>query len=429
VTSPESQASGSEPPVDHPLRTATVELPAPVISLRRNRNFQLLWSGSALSLLGLFSAETAFILLILALTGSPGLTSLFTAVQTGVAIAVGLPAGRLLDRYDRRLLLVLIEAVRAAITASVVLAFWLDRVTLAHLLGAAVVLGGLQPLGSARMLLLRAAVAPSQLTSAVTAEEVRTNAAELAGPPLGGALFGVGHALPFLFSGILYVLAVVMALLLKIPRTAPLSTPGSSGMFSGLGAVLREPTMRAVVLVIMLINGIAWPVQLVAVVLLQRRGTPPWQIGLTVAGFALGGLAGAALVRWLHSRLSPGILLITVVAAEVPVIAGLSWSPGPAWTGLLCFAFGFGLPAIKVLIDVLIIRQIPDSIRGRALSGVITLFSLSVPAAMVATGLLLEYVTPAAAPLVLAGILLAGIAYAASRSTIRAAVWPADAGD
>jgi hypothetical protein len=41
----------------------------------------------------------------------------------------------------------------------------------------------------------------------------------------------------------------------------------------------------------------------------------------------------------------------------------------------------------------------------------------------------LEYVTPAAAPLVLAGILLAGIAYAASRSTIRAAVWPAYAGD
>jgi MFS family permease len=394
--------------------------------LRRNRNFQVLWTGSALSFLGLFSAETAFVLLVLALTGSPGLTSLFTAIQTGAAIAVGVPAGWLLDRYDRRLLLVLTEAVRAVVAVSVVLAAWLHGVTLAHLLGAAAVLGGLQPLGSARMLLLRAAVPPSQLTSAVTAEEVRTNAAELAGPPLGGALFGVSHALPFLVSGVLYVLAVLVALLLEVPRTTPPSGPGSNGMFSGLGAVLRQPTMRAVVLVIMLINGIAWPAQLIAVVLLQRRATPPWQIGLTVAAFAVGGLAGASLVSWLHKRLRPGILLITVVGAEVPILAGLSWSPGPAWTGLVCFAFGLGLPAIKVMIDVLIIREIPDSIRGRALSGVVTLFSLSVPAAMVATGLLLQYSIPATAPLALAGILLVGIAYAAFRPTIRAAAWPAD---
>jgi hypothetical protein len=51
--------------------------------------------------------------------------------------------------------------------------------------------------------------------------------------------------------------------------------------------------MRAVVLVIMLVNSIAWPAQLIAIVLLQRRATPPWQIGLAVPGFALGGLAGA----------------------------------------------------------------------------------------------------------------------------------------
>jgi predicted MFS family arabinose efflux permease len=407
-----------------PAGTVLAQSTTTPVPLRRNRNFQLLWTGSALSFLGLFSAETAFVLAVLALTGSPGLTSLFTAVQTGAAIVAGIPAGRLLDRRDRRLLLVLTEAVRAVVAASVAIAFWLDGITLLHLLGAAALLGGLQPFGSARMLLLRATVAPAQLTAAVTAEEVRTNAAELAGPPMGGALFGVSQALPFLVSGVLYVVALVVALFLRIPRVAPAETPGPDGMFSGVLAVMREPTMRAVVLVIMLVNSIAWPAQLIAIVLLQRRGTPPWQIGLAVAGFALGGLAGAGLVTFLHRWLRPGMLLITVVATEVPILVGLAWSPGPAWTGLVCFAFGLGLPAIKVLIDVLIIRQIPDNLRGRALSGVITLFSLSVPVAMVATGLLLQYFSAATAPVVLAGILFVGIAGAASRRTLRAASWP-----
>lgn len=350
-------------------------------------------------------------------------------MQTAAAIVVGIPGGRLLDRYDRRLLLVLTECTRALIAASLVVAFWLDGVTLVHLLVVAAVLGGLQPFGTARMLLLRAAVPAEQLTAAVTAEEVRTNAAELGGPPLGGFLYGVAQVLPFLFAGVMFVASFSIALFIRVPRTVRTAPTEREGLFAGLAAVMREPTMRAVALVIMLVNSIGWPAQLIAIVLLQRRGTPPWQIGVAVAGFAVGGLAGATLVRWLHSRLRPGVLLVTVVLTEVPILLGLSIPLGPAWVGLVCFSFGLGIPAIKVLIDVLIIRQIPDELRGRALSGVFTLFSLSVPVAMVVTGLLLQHFSPATAPAVLAGILFAGIAYAASRRTLRQAEWPPEGAD
>ena len=97
----------------------TVELPTrQPVPLRSNRNFQLLWTGSAAALLGLFVAEIAFPLVILSLTGSPGLTSLFAAVQTGAAVLLGIPAGRLLDAKDRRAILIAAELAAADFLAA-----------------------------------------------------------------------------------------------------------------------------------------------------------------------------------------------------------------------------------------------------------------------------------------------------------------------
>jgi len=413
------------------VQSAGVE-PAAAVPLRRNRNFLALWIGAAAAFLGLSVAEIAFPLIILARTGSPGLVGVFALVQTGCSVVIGLPAGRLLDRYDRRVLLVLAECGRALAAASVLAALWAGHLYVAHLLAVAAVLGGLQAFGVARMLLLRSVVPGEQLTAAVTAEEVRTNAADLGGPALGGFLYGLSQLLPFAVVTATFAVSTVLALLVRVPSTPRSARPGPgerNHMFSGLLEVMREPTMRAVVLIIMLVNGIAWPAQLVAVVLLQHRQTPSWQIGLALAGFAAGGLAGTALVKPLHRLLRPGVLLIVVVLAEVPVLLGLS-SPGglggPVWIGAMCFAFGLGLPSIRVLIDVLIIRQIPDALRGRALGGVITLFTLSVPAGMGLSGVLLTVLAPVVVPVVLAAVLLAGLGYAASRRVIWRSRWPSD---
>lgn len=394
-----------------------------VVPLRRNRNFRLLWSGSAGAFLGLFAAETALPLLIMALWSSPALTSAFAAVQTTTTVLCGVPAGRLLDRYDRRLLLVLAESVRAVGMGTLALAVWLDRLTIAHVLAIAALLGGVQSLGTARMLLLRAGVPDEQLTAAVTAEEVRTNAAELGGPPLGGFLFGLAHTVPFLAATALFALSAALTWLVRLPARAASAVP-HDGLLDGVKAVLREKTMRAAVLVIMLINAVAWPTQLVTVVLLQQRDVPPWQVGLVVAGFAVGALAGTPLVAPLHRKLGPGTLLLAVTLGQAPALAGLALPLGPWWTALMCAWFGVGLPQVRVLLDVLVIRQVPDERRGRALSGVLTLITLSLPVGMSGAGLLMDRFSPPSALLILAGVLLVGVLCAATRRSVRTARWP-----
>ena len=210
-------------------------------------------------------------------------------------------------------------------------------------------------------------------------------------------------------------------------RLAPQAEPAAEragGMLDGLKAVLGERTMRAAVSVVMLLNAVAWPVQLITVVLLQQGGVPPWQIGLVMAGFAVGALAGTLLVAPLHRALRPGVLLVVVMLVQAPTLVGLALPLGVWWTALMCVCFGIWLPQVRVLLDVLVVRQIPDERRGRALSGVLTLLTLSLPVAMVGAGLLMDRLSAPASLLLLAGALVVGAAAAVSRASLRTARWP-----
>ncbi len=162
-----------------------------MLPLRRNRAFQTLWAGSAASALGISVADVAYPLAILGVTRSPADAGLFAAMQTVGQILSGIPAGHLVDRRSPRMLLIVAETGRALVTGLVVLALIMGWLTLPLLLIAAVLLGAGQPVVSAaRLLMIRTVVPKEQLTRAMTQDEVRINGSELAGPPIGGALYG-----------------------------------------------------------------------------------------------------------------------------------------------------------------------------------------------------------------------------------------------
>jgi MFS family permease len=80
-------------------------------SLARNRNYTLLWGGQALAEVGFSASMIAFPLLVLVLTGSPVLSGLVLTVDATAQLVVGLPAGALVDRWDRRRIMLCCEAV------------------------------------------------------------------------------------------------------------------------------------------------------------------------------------------------------------------------------------------------------------------------------------------------------------------------------
>jgi len=397
--------------------------------LRRNVRFQTLWIGSTIGFLGIEVADIAYPLAVLALTGSPAEAGLFGGLQTLATLLAGLPAGHVVDRFDRRRVLVLAETARMLAAASVAVALAEHHLTLVHLLVVAAVLGASTPFGgTARMLLLRAVVPSDQLTAALAQEQVRDGASQLAGPPLGGFLYGVRQLLPFLFSAVAFAVSLVCALVVRVPPRPSVDqgTSRQSGILSGVHAIWRDPTLRAATVLAAALNTVFAPLALIATVILKRQQVAPLLIGVALAGMAVGGLVGAALVGPLHRRFRPGTLLIGFATVLVPLMAALGIPWGPWWMAVVLLCMGLGMPAMQVLVDVLILRQVPDEERGRAVAAVITLFGLGMPVGAAAAGLLLQFFSAPQAMFVLAGGLVLCAAFAGSRRELRAARWPGE---
>src|SRR5579871_5649794 len=91
-------------------------------SLWHNRAYLLVWSGTAISLIGTQASQLAFPLLVLTLTNSAALAGLVGALRLLPYLLLSLPAGALLDRWDRKRVMMVCDTLRAICLASIPLA-------------------------------------------------------------------------------------------------------------------------------------------------------------------------------------------------------------------------------------------------------------------------------------------------------------------
>src|SRR5829696_5538461 len=103
---------------------------APPIPLRHNRDFRLLWIGQAVSALGSNISLTAYPLLVLALTGSAASAGLVGFLAALPYALLQLPAGAYVDRWDRRRVMLISDAIRGAVLVVVCIAVVADRAPL-----------------------------------------------------------------------------------------------------------------------------------------------------------------------------------------------------------------------------------------------------------------------------------------------------------
>ncbi|GAA1151498.1 MFS family permease [Kitasatospora gansuensis] len=406
------------------------------VPLRRNWRYQAMWSGAAASMLGTMVADTAYPLLLLAMTGSPLLAGAFGAVQFTASLLFGLHGGALADRRDRRVILIAADAVRVLATLSVPAALWLDCFTVWHALLVAALIGATTAYaGPVRTLAVRSLVPGHQLRQALTQDEVRVNGAVLLGPPLAGLLLGLGRAVPFLATALASLYSLATACLVRFDgRPAAAAGDGekneareNGGALEGLRQLWGNPVMRAIVGVVGVINLIGAATLLPLMVLLRDGGTSTTGTGLVLAGEAVGGLLGALLVRPLHRHLRPGRLLLAVAWAVVPLLLTPALVSGPVALFLMLLVVSLGVPALRVMVDLLIFQQVPDALRGRVIAATMTLFMLGVPLGSFASGLLLDHLRPVVVLQLLTALLAVALLPATFNRPLRQALWPAQA--
>lgn len=388
VTAPDVAPNGDE------VSGAPVSGPVP---LRRNRGFRLLWIGQVLSDTGTAAALIAYPLLILALTQSAALAGVVGTIRLIVQLVLGLPGGALTDRLDRRLVMIACDTIRAAVLALLVALVLLHLVSWPLVMIVAVIDGAanvmFDPSANAA---LPAIVHDSQLEQAWAATEARGYAASLAGPALGGFLFGLGSAIPFLADSVSYVVSAGTVSGIR-GRFRAERTGARKSLWhevgEGLAIVWRHPLLRAVVLLAPLINFAFNGVIFTITVSLRQHGVAPGVIGLAQAGIMAGGLAGAVAAPKLQGRLPIWQMIICLTASATVLFAVAAFVlPSP----LVAIPVALTLllsPTGNAALFAAMLRIAPEDMRGRITSTVIQAATGLAALSPLAAGLIVQHVS------------------------------------
>lgn len=398
-----------------------------VTPLRRNVRFQLLWIGSAISELGTQMTWLAYPLLVLVVTGSPGLAGLVGGTRLAATMVCSLPGGVLVDRSDRRRIMIVSEAVRAAGMASVAVAVMGDHVWVTHLVVVAAVNGAAYAVFEpARTTAIRALVPDEHLHTAYSQEQSRSHAAGLVGPPLGGGLFAAGRAVPFLLDAVSYLASLACVLAARVPRRAgppPAEEPAHRSVRSDIvqaaGWLWRQRFLRALCGLALLANLVVNASMIPVIVLVGDRGGSSSVVGLVLAGIGVGGLAGSLVAGPTAARVPAGPLMLGVCWLFSALIVLIALPFGPYWPGVALSVGMFVAAPLNIVLQVMIAKMVPGDMLGR-MSSLLMMGSMGLtPLAPLVGGLLAEYAGPEAA-LVIIGVALAGCcAVATGSSTLR----------
>src|SRR3954454_3415085 len=125
----ESNPAAVENATEDAVQQATEAPPESLSPLWRNRDYMLLWSGQVVSTLGSTASGIVFPLLILAITGSAAAAGIAGALQSIPYLIFSLPAGALIDRWNRKRVMILCDVGRAINMGSIAVALALGTLT------------------------------------------------------------------------------------------------------------------------------------------------------------------------------------------------------------------------------------------------------------------------------------------------------------
>ena len=362
------------------------------LPLRRNRDFVLLQSGQLLSTLGNQTSVVAYPLLVLAVTGSPAKAGLVGFAGILPYPLFVLPAGLVADRWDRKRVMIVADVVRALALGGLVAALVAGDPPFALIFAVAFVDGTMFAFFNiAEVGALRAVVPKEQLPSAAAAEQARLSTVILAGPPLGGFLFGLGRSLPFLVDAVSYVFSLVSVIAMRTPFQEQVAAPEGrfrSQVIEGFRWLWGQPFLRGSAVLFAFTNFGGNALYLFLVVAAHDQGLSSTAIGMLIAiygGLSLvGSLVAPRVLRLLSMRTILVATLWFAVGTGLYVIEPNVWLliAGIVPLALLNPSLNSAIIGYRVAI-------VPDRLQGRVNSAARLIAQVGAPLGPLVAGLLL----------------------------------------
>jgi MFS family permease len=346
---------------------------AGIFSAVQHERFRPLWAGSILSGVGYMTALTACGWAAFDLHHHSSTVGLVVFAAFLPSFVITPFAGVLADRYDRRTMLLAINALGLLATVGLAWSAWAGHRSAGLLVVAAFVLGASRLSSTPIEQAMLGSVVPARdLLNAVALLQANLNGARLIGPLLAAPLLPLGGgAGAFLVAGLLYVLAIAAIWVLgEVPHERSSSDDSALAQLGqGVRYVFRAPVAWSVIALVFLHCGIAMGYDAA----LPRRASDV--LAATGAAYSLlmmsmgaGSLVGAFLLAGFARRVHHGHAFFAT-----GILSGLTLVPlgyAASWPGALLAAAAVGLTqsAFIALATTSLQVDTPDHVRGRVMA-------------------------------------------------------------
>ena len=358
--------------------------------LRSNRNFRLLFIGQAISQLGDWFNSVAVFALLLDLTGSATAVAWMMIVQFLPMAVVGPLAGVVVDRVDRRRLMIATDILRGVLVLGLLLVRTRDHIWLAYVVMALTVTGSafFEP---ARTSTIPNVTSKEELLPANALSSATWAAMLAVGASIGGLVTAfAGRDVAFVINSVSFFVSAWF-----ISRTTYDSTPTAKAPLVGWAALTGVPDLvdglsyvrkSAHVSALMFVKagwGLAGGVLLLLSIFGQRifpvNGSTAAGIGVLYGARGIGAGLGPIALRWMLGQ-TPTTMRRAIGPAYFVVgtfYVGLA-AAGTLPLAALCVLFAhFGGAILWVFSTVLLQMEVPDEFRGRVFAAELALVTLT----------------------------------------------------
>jgi len=310
--------------------------------------------------------------LVLEVTESSAQLGLVIFLYGAPNVSLLLVAGVIADRFDRRYILILTQAIVGGVIAALAFLTVADLVSIWHVYTAAVLMGAVQSISMpARMTMIGDLVEQQSILDAVAMQSMAVHAGRIVGPPIAGVIievWGVGASL-FVIAGCYMVSVACVGKIGRIRRSLPAPAQSVFRNFSdGLVYIKNNPMVLTVIVITCAFGGFGMShMQVVPAMAKDVLGTGAAGVGLLFLGSGIGSLIGSLLLPAIgradvYRALLLSLLIFTVVLS---LFAWSSWFWASFALFLLVGLVGVGM--VWPLATTMIQLESSAEVRGRVM--------------------------------------------------------------
>ncbi len=336
--------------------------------LSESRPFRRLLLASIALALGQWMQGTALGWLAIELTDSESFVGLVAFCGGLPFLLVSIPGGLLIDRFDRRNVIVACQISVAVLSAIVAIDVLTGFVEPWHLPIAVFVNGSLQAiLSPAQQSIVPNLVPTHRLTNAIGLLSAGQNMTRIVGPTIAGTVIGfAGTGQAISLQVVTVSIALLMILTTEFPaRLANRTTASLSSLLEGGRTVLNRPDLRTLFLMVSIPTLLVFPyLSFMPVFARDILEIGPQGLGLLMAASGIGAVCGSLFVAS-RTRMPSGRHLAAQSIVYGLVVAGFAFSPFLPLTLVFLAAAGFLGSSFMSANNATLQHRIDDSIRGR----------------------------------------------------------------